>query len=273
MSSQAVKTCCCNIHLADSKGDRSLKIFVCDTASAMKYQRDINFFMDFLKNIKSKCRCYRIITMCITDGNCKCINACLSCINNCIVRICAANSMITASIFTSTYQAKLCLYSCTILLRLLHNSLHFCNIFLKRKRGSIQHYRSKSKLQSLINSLKSKTVIQVDSHIHLSLFCSLYHHRSHQMKRGILKTNLCNLEDDRCFQLLSSTDRTFHHFHITNAESTTSNIFLLGTLQQIFHFYKCHDDPPVLFIVHCLQKKRCPRTYGRYRFFRLIFIY
>ena len=109
MSSQAVKACCGNIHLADTKRDRSLEIFVRDTTAAMKNQRNVHFLMDLLQYIKSKSRCYRIVTVCIADGNCKSIDTCLSCINNCIIRVCAADTMVTASILTSAYKTKLSL--------------------------------------------------------------------------------------------------------------------------------------------------------------------
>ena len=198
MSSQAVKACCGNIHLADTKRDRSLEIFVRDTTAAMKNQRNVHFLMDLLQYIKSKSRCYRIVTVCIADGNCKSIDTCLSCINNCIIRVCAADTMVTASILTSAYKTKLSLNGGAIFTGFLHNRLYLGDIFLKRKSGRIQHNGCKTKLQSLVNRLKSKAVIQMDSHIHLGFFCSLHHHRSHQMKRGILETNLRDLKDDGC---------------------------------------------------------------------------
>ena len=74
MSCQAVKACCGNIHLTDAKRDRPLEIFISDATAAMKNQRNIHFLMDLLQYIKSKRRRYRIITMGITDGNCKRIN-------------------------------------------------------------------------------------------------------------------------------------------------------------------------------------------------------
>ena len=209
--------------------------------------------MDLLQYIKSKRRRYRIITMGITDGNCKRINTCLSCVNDRIIRICAADTVVTASILTSAHKSQLSLNCSAVFTCFLHNGLYSGDVFLKRKRRSIQHNRCKAKLQSLVNRPKSKTMIQMDSHIHLSLLCSLYHHRSHQVKRRIFQTHLRDLKDDRSIQFFCCTDRTSYHFHITNTESTAANIFLFGTSQQIFHFHKCHDSA----LLSCLSYTVC----------------
>ena len=220
--------------------------------------------MDLLQYIKSKRRRYRIITMGIPDGNCKRINTCLSCVNDRIIRICAADTVVTASILTSAHKSKLSLNCSTVFTCFLHNGLYSGDVFLKRKCRSIQHNRCKANLQSLVNRLKSKTMIQMDSHIHLSLLCSLYHHRSHQVKRRIFQTHLRDLKDDRSIQFFCCADRTSYHFHITNTESTAANIFLFGTSQQIFHFHKCHDSALLSclsYTVCILQKKAVSKHY------------
>ena len=149
--------------------------------------------MDLLQYIKCKLWCHRIISMCISDCNCQCINS--GTLNEYfgIIRICTADSVIFASIFTSAYQSQLSLYGCPVFL------CQFCylcctlDIFFKWICRTVEHNGCKSKLQCFLYHLHSKTVIQMHCHVYFRFFCSLYHHWSHKCKRGVFQSYFCNL--------------------------------------------------------------------------------
>ena len=136
---KAVETGCRNIYLHDSKRDCLSKISIRYPAASVEHKWYICLLMNFLQYIKRKFGSRRVIAVCISNGNCQCINPRALTKQLCILRIGTADPMVAAAVLTSAYQSQFCFHSGTILSGRFHNFLCAYYIFFKRIRGTVKH--------------------------------------------------------------------------------------------------------------------------------------
>ena len=132
---QTVEACCGNVHLLDPERDGLLEVRICDTAAAVKHQRDIYFIVDLLQYVKGQFGSYRVISVCVSDRHGKGVNTCLLCKYFCIIRVRAADSVVAASVFTSPNKPQLCFYRRAVFAT---NSTTFLVFAIFSSKGSVE---------------------------------------------------------------------------------------------------------------------------------------
>ena len=149
------------------------------------------------------------------------------------IGICNCNQII----FLTTYLTKFCLAwdshrSCYVSHLLAHLNVSFI-IQLR----TVNHHGSISSLQCLHRKIKTTAMVKVQANRNGSLCSFCCNDCLIGLKSAIFNSRWSSLDHNRCFQLLSCLNDSFHHLHILCIKCTYCVTALLS-LQQ--HFLRCN---------------------------------
>ena len=129
-----------------------------------------------------------------------------------------------------------------MVVRIFHYLLGNGNILGKRLGAGVDHYRGKTRIDTILTGLKISTMVQMEGNGQARILHSGLHQLTQVDGLGILAGPCRSLQNDRCLDLSRRLGNRLDDLHVVNIEGADGVALLIGLAEHFGGSYQWHSE-------------------------------